>query len=92
MGSLRRPAPLVPAWDVVAVAGQSIFARDRWRVSYQDLQRQNGQSLPALIRFAEPKRSFDDGVEIKVKERLVNPTFPEDAFLLALPPGYEAQK
>ncbi|HJX51559.1 MAG TPA: DUF4292 domain-containing protein [Polyangia bacterium] len=90
--SLHRPAPLVAAWDVVAVAGQSAFARARWRVSYQDLQRIDGQSFPKLIRFAEPGRDFDDGVEIKVRERIVNASFPADAFLLAPPPGYLPQK
>jgi len=90
--SLRRPAPAVAAWEVVAVAGQSPFARARWRVSYEDLQRSDGQSFPALIRFAEPARDFDDGVEIKVRDRIVNPTLPADAFLLAPPPGYLPQK
>jgi len=90
--SLRRPAPLVAAWDLVAVAGQPAFARARWRVSYEDLQRIDGQSFPRLIRFAEPGRDFDDGVEIKVRDRIVNPSFPADAFLLAPPPGYLPQK
>jgi len=90
--SLHRPAPLVAAWEVVAVAGRPAFARDRWRVAYQDLQRADGQAFPGLIRFAEPGRDFDDGVEIKVRERLVNSTFPADAFLLAAPPGYLPQR
>jgi uncharacterized lipoprotein YbaY len=89
--SLRRPAPLLAAWDVVAVAGQPAFAPARWRVSYQDLQRIGGQSFPALIRFAEMGRDFDDGVEIKVRDRIVNPSFPTDAFLLIPPPGYLPQ-
>jgi hypothetical protein len=90
--SLHRPAPAVAAWEVVAVAGQPALARARWRVSYQDQQRNDGQSLPALIRFAEPGRDFDDGVEIKVRDRILNPTLPADAFLLAPPPGYLPQK
>jgi hypothetical protein len=90
--SLRRPAPPVAAWDVVAVAGQPALARARWRVSYQDLQRSDGQSFPGFIRFAEPGRDFDDGVEIKVRDRIVNPSFPADAFLLAAPPGYLPQE
>jgi hypothetical protein len=90
--SLHRPAPLVAAWDVVAVSGQPVFSRGRWRVSYQDMQRIDGQSFPKLIRFAEPGRDFDDGVEIKVRDRILNPAFPTDAFLLAPPPGYLPQK
>jgi hypothetical protein len=90
--SLHRPAPLVAAWDVVAVAGRPAFARARWRVSYEDLEHIDGRSFPALVRFAEPGRDFDDGVEIKVRDRIVNPAFPADAFLLAPPPGYLPQK
>ena len=89
--SLQQPAPSLPAWDVVAVAGQPVFGQARWRVSFEDRQRWDGQALPALIRFADPGRSFDDGVEIKVKERIVNPAFPPDAFRLVPPPGYEEQ-
>jgi hypothetical protein len=89
--SLHRPAPLVAVWDVVGVAGQSPFARERWRVFFGDLQRTDGQLYPGVIRFAEPGRDFDDGVEIKVRDRIVNPAFPADAFLLALPPGYLPQ-
>ena len=90
--SLRRPAPMVAAWDVVAVAGQPAFRRARWRVSYEDLQRIGGQSFPGRIRFAETGRDFDDGVEIKVRDRILNPSFQDDAFLLAPPPGYQPQK
>ena len=61
-------------------------------MSYQDMQRIDGQSFPKLIRFAEPGRDFDDGVEIKVRDRILNPSFPTDAFLLAPPPGYLPQK
>jgi hypothetical protein len=56
------------------------------------LQRSNGQSFPGFTRFAEPGRDFDDGVEIKVRDRIVNPVFPADAFLLAPPPGYLLQE
>jgi hypothetical protein len=90
--SLRRPAPLVAAWDVVAVAGQPEFVRARWRVAYEDLKQVDGRSFPALIRFAEVGRDFDDGVEIKVRDRILNPSFPADAFLLVPPPGYLSQK
>jgi hypothetical protein len=90
--SLRRPEPAVAAWEVVAVVGRPVSTLSRWRVSYEDVQRSEGQSFPGLIRFAEPGRDFDDGVEIKVRDRIVNPTLPTDAFLLAPPPGYLPQK
>jgi hypothetical protein len=74
--------------DVVAVEGQSLGMSQRWRVAYEDLHTTDGWTFPNLIRFAEPGRSFDDGVEIKVKDRILNPTLPETAFILPPPPGY----
>jgi hypothetical protein len=86
--------------DVVAVEGEP---RDdaatstppsptpRWRVVYDDRTRvdQIDQSMPNLIRFAEPGRSFDDGVEIKVKARLaVNQPLRDESFVITPPPGY----
>jgi hypothetical protein len=90
--SLQRPVPQKPAWDVVAVSGQAPSTPGRWRVAFQERQRWDGQAIPSLIRFAEPGRSFDDGVEIKVKERVVNPSFPPEAFVMAPPPGYLFEK
>lgn len=86
--SLRRPVPQKPAWEVVAVSGQAPHGKGRWRVSFTELRSWEGQAIPMLIRFAEPGRGFDDGVEIKVKERVVNPTFPAEAFVMEPPPGY----
>lgn len=86
--SLQRPSPQKPAWDVVAVSGQASASQGRWRVSFGERQRWDGQAIPMLIRFAEPGRSFDDGVEIKVKERMVNPSFPAEAFVMTPPSGY----
>ena len=50
-----------------------------------------GVALPRLVRFAEPGKDFDDGVEIKIRERALNPTFPEGAFALAPPSGYKVE-
>lgn len=74
--------------DIVAVEGQSLGMSQRWRVAYEDLHTADGLTLPNLIRFAEPGHSFDDGVEIKVKDRVLNPKLPEDAFIIPPPPGY----
>ncbi|HEY4184342.1 MAG TPA: hypothetical protein VGP07_04700 [Polyangia bacterium] len=46
--------------------------------------------LPQIIRYAEGARPFDEGVEIKFKERAVNETFTPDVFTLATPPGATA--
>jgi hypothetical protein len=79
-------------YDVLAVEGQSPGARDRWRVSYEDLGRADGATLPGVIRFAEPGKSFDDGVEIKVKERLgLNRVLRDEQFVLAAPAGYPVE-
>jgi hypothetical protein len=88
---LHRPDPARAIWDVVFVEGQPAPASARWRVSYEDLERTSGVALPRVVRFAEPGRSFDDGVEIKVRERLLNPVFPSHAFALEPPPGYAVE-
>ena len=86
---LRRPNGQVAAWDVVFVEG--VDARGRWQVSYEDFERLSGVALPRLVRFAEPGKSFDDGVEIKIRERTLNPLFPEGAFALTPPSGYQVE-
>jgi hypothetical protein len=79
-------------YDVLAVEGQSPGAPDRWRVAYEDLAPADGFTLPRLIRFAEPGKSFDQGVEIKVKERLgLNRPLRDEQFELKPPPGYVVQ-
>jgi hypothetical protein len=83
--------------EVVAVEGEPHVdpgaspSRPHWRVAYDERSpvAQTTQSLPTLIRFAEPGRSFDDGVEIKVKTRLgVNRPLRDESFVLTPPPGY----
>jgi hypothetical protein len=85
--------PARTGYDVVAVAGESPpGAGRRWRVAYEDLAPSGPITLPGLIRFAEPGRSFDEGVEIKVRERMgVNRDIPEASFTLTAPPGYPVQ-
>jgi len=86
---LRRSNAQVAAWDVVFVEG--FETRGRWQVVYEDFERVSGVALPRLVRFAEPGKSFDDGVEIKIRERALNPSFPEGAFTLDPPPGYQVE-
>jgi hypothetical protein len=89
------PAPGGTRYDVVAVAGESPpGAGRRWQVAYEALTPAGAVpvTLPGVIRFAEPGRSFDDGVEIKVKQRLgVNRPLRDESFTLAPPPGYPVQ-
>ena len=84
-------------WDIVGVESGGAEANTRWRVAYDDLRTPGGAdaagrySLPGTIRFAEPGRDFDDGVEIVVKDRKLNPSFRPQAFTLAPPDGYQVQ-
>jgi hypothetical protein len=81
------------SYDVLAVEGQSPGAAARWRVAYQDLARADAVTLPQMIRFAEPGKSFDDGVEIKVKERIaLNRPLRDDQFELKAPSGYNVER
>lgn len=79
-------------YDVLAVEGQSPGASGRWRVAYEELGKADGFTLPALIKFAEPGKSFDDGVEIKVRERLgLNRPLKDEQFTLTAPPGFRVE-
>jgi Domain of unknown function (DUF4292) len=58
-----------------------------WRTSYEDFETVGGQRLPRTILFAERTASFDDGVEIRFKDRALDGTPPPGAFTLAPAPG-----
>jgi hypothetical protein len=88
---LARPSPSAPAWDVLYIEGFATGARNAWRVSYEDFERTSGIAVPRKVRFAEPGKSFDEGVEISVRDRSLNPDFPDGAFTLAPPPGYTVE-
>ncbi len=75
-------------WDVVGVEARPAPGQGRWRVAYDEMRVEGGWGQPALIRFAEPGRSFEDGVEIVVKERKLNPTLQPQAFQIAPPEGF----
>jgi hypothetical protein len=66
----------------VGAAGERI-----WRTAYEDFARAGDEWLPGTIRFAEGKGSFDDGVEIKFRDRTVGGAPPAGAFTLTSPPG-----
>jgi hypothetical protein len=58
-----------------------------WRTSYEDFEGAAPARLPRTILFAEGDGSYDDGVEIKIKDRTVNQAPPDGSFVLAAPPG-----
>jgi uncharacterized protein DUF4292 len=73
----------------VDVVGAEVLAggRRRWRTSYEDFETVAGARVPATIHFAEGDGSYDDGVEIKLKDRALNETPPPSAFVLTPSPG-----
>ncbi len=89
---LKRQNPGLAAWEVVYLEGLAPGARERWRVAYDDFERAGGVALPRRIRFAEPGKGWDEGVEIKIRERALNPTFPDGAFTLTAPAGYTVEQ
>ncbi|MCG5051581.1 MAG: hypothetical protein KA712_01350 [Myxococcales bacterium] len=77
-------------FDVLGVEGAAKDAHGRpgwWRVRYEGVTRHEGIAFPETIRFAEPGASFDDGVEIKVRDRRINPDIAAESFKLSPPPG-----
>jgi outer membrane lipoprotein-sorting protein len=58
-----------------------------WRTAYEDHETVGGARVPGTIRFAEQSGSFDDGVEIKFKDRTINAPPPPGAFTLSPPAG-----
>ncbi len=75
-------------WDVVGLEARPMPGQGRWRVAFEDLQVEGGWSHPGVIRFAEPGRRFEDGVEIVVKKRRLNPSLRPQAFTLTPPEGF----
>jgi hypothetical protein len=75
-------------WDVVGIEARPMAGAGRWRVAFEQLKVEGAWSHPALIRFAEPGRRFEDGVEIAVKNRKLDPPLPPQAFELTLPEGF----
>ncbi len=75
------------ARELIAVTRVGADGAPLWRTSYQDFETAAGQRLPRTILFAERGASFDDGVEIRFKDRAIDGTAPAGAFSLAPPPG-----
>ena len=79
---------------LVAVDATGSDGRPRWRVAFEDLtdadlpSATTGQpsarvALPQTIRFAEGATSFEEGVEIKFKDRALNEPIADASFALA---------
>lgn len=61
-----------------------------YTVVYDDFVRAGGLLLPDRIRFAPPGRRLQDGVDIAIRARRINPPLTPQAFSLDPPPGFEA--
>jgi outer membrane lipoprotein-sorting protein len=75
--------PLVDVVGAEALAG----GRRLWRTSYDDFEGAGAARLPTTIRFAEGTSSYDDGVEIKLKDHQLGTPAPASAFTLTPPAG-----
>ncbi len=70
------------------VGAEALAAGKRlWRTSNEDFEVSGATRLPTTIRFAEGQGSYDDGVEIKLKDLRLDEPAPEGAFVLTAPPG-----
>jgi len=89
-------------WRILGATATARDGSPRWRVSYEDFTsvslsasgasaeatRPTRLEFPQTIRFAEGATSFDEGVEIKFKERTFNEPAATGAFVLDAPgPG-----
>jgi hypothetical protein len=73
---------------VDVVGAEAVAAGKRqWRTSYDDFEADGAARLPTTIRFAEGDASYDDGVEIKLKDHELGGTPPAAAFTIDPPPG-----
>jgi hypothetical protein len=93
-----KPGPAGGRWQVVGVqaaASSDQGDQARWRVAFEQLSPAEGVTggftHPKLIKFAEPGKSFEDGVEVVVKQRVLNPSFKPQAFSLQPPAGYRVE-
>jgi hypothetical protein len=74
--------------DVDLVGAEALRGGKRqWRTSYEDFGGAGTARMPASIRFAEGTSSYDDGVEIKIKDRTLNEAPLDGAFTLTPSPG-----
>jgi hypothetical protein len=91
-GAIERRVLFAPDAQRGEILGASAAtaAGPLWRASYEDFADAGaGLRLPSVIRFAERAGSFDDGVEIKFKDRTINPVIHAESFQIAPPPGTE---
>jgi len=76
---------------LVGVTSVDAAQKPIWRVAFEEFvdvpSRRGAVSLPQMIHYAEGSSSYDDGVEIKFKDRTANDPIAPDAFTLSPPAG-----
>jgi hypothetical protein len=92
------PEPVPVLVPVLAVIATGPDGAPRWRARFEDFVApsfppgapatgRRVAPVPRLIRYAEGSASFEDGVEIKFKERVYDEPTPADSFAIAPTPG-----
>jgi hypothetical protein len=72
--------------DLIAAVRSGPDGAALWQTSYESFESLSGRRLPGTIRFAERDTSFDDGVEIRFKDRSFDEP-PPGAFAITAPAG-----
>jgi len=86
---------------ILAVIATGPDGAPRWRARFEDFVAasfsprspatgRGAVPVPQIIRYAEGSSSFDDGVEIKFKERVYDESAPADSFSIVPTPGVTA--
>ena len=74
--------------DVDVVGAEALAGgKRRWRTSYEDFEGTGAARLPTTLRYAEGGGSYDDGVEIKLKDHDLGVAPPAAAFTIPLQSG-----
>lgn len=74
-----------PARQLIAAVRTGPDSARLWQTAYDDFETVAGVAVPKLIRFAERNGGFEDGVEIRFKDRSLNALAPAGAFTITAP-------
>ena len=93
-GGVVAAAAAPGAWRLVGVVATGAGGSPRWRVAYEDIDdvptapdAATRVAMPRTARFAEGSTSFEEGVEIKFKERTLGERPEPGVFTVEAPPG-----
>jgi hypothetical protein len=72
---------------LIGLSRDDAAGRRLWQAAYEDFATEGSVAMPTTIRFAEGTQSYDDGVEIKFKDRTLNTAARPTDFTIAPPAG-----